>query len=335
MATKKSTSKSKTPAAKKPTAKKAAPKKAAARTGAKPAKAKRAKSKLQTPAAPPAGPAPDTSPPFQTQDPTAAYDHFRTQVSATPQDDLKHLNVDPDIVINNVDLAMNAWSTIQAAAVAAIPTCPVNRYLELPSLALALLYASDQVIGQASTGEIASRLTAVRALRAPMLETLGVLASPPVAIADPARVKAIRAGTGALDTAHDAVNIAGYFAELGSKITGKHPFTAAQLDALAEGGQWLLQQLQPTAAVSAPSPSDPAAVLRDQLWTVLSARYDGLRAAAAVVVGFANVDQTIPPLGTRIAKAKAAAAQPAAAGAAAAAAPAAAPAAAATAAAVK
>ncbi len=54
-------------------------------------------------------------------------------------------------------------------------------------------------------------------------------------------MKAIRAGAGPLDKAHDAVNIVGYFAELGSTIAGKHPFTSAQLDQLAEDGQWLLQ----------------------------------------------------------------------------------------------
>jgi hypothetical protein len=60
--------------------------------------------------------------------------------------------------------------------------------------------------------------------------------------------------------------------------------------------------------VQAPSPTDPAAVLRDQMWTILSARYDALRAAASVVLGLQDLDQHLPPLGTRVAHAKKAAA---------------------------
>ena len=61
----------------------------------------------------------------------------------------------------------------------------------------------------------------------------------------------------------------------------------------------------------APSAVDPAAVIRDQMWTLLSTRYDAMRAAASVVLGIANLDQHLPPLGTRVVKAKKAAAAPA------------------------
>jgi hypothetical protein len=300
----------------------AAPAKGAAATAkAVPAKAAasqkrpaaRGKARLAAPASPPApSPAPaGAAPPFITQDPAAAFAHFKGEAQGIAAPDTKQLNVDPDIVLNNVQIALAAFKPIQGAVVAVVPSAPVDRFLEIPSLALAVMYASDQVIGQASTGEIASRIASLAALRTPMLTMLEVLASPPVGLADAARVKAIRAGTGPLDRAHDAVNIAAYFDELGASIANKHPFTPAQLSQLAESGQWLVQQLSPSGAVAAPNPTDPAAVIRDQLWTLLSTRYDALRAACATVLGFQNLDQHLPALGTRVVHKKTTATTPA------------------------
>jgi hypothetical protein len=294
------------------TAAKAAP--AAKAPAAKPApKAapKHTKGKLEVPAQAPApSAAPDKSPPFLTEDPKAAFDHYSVLCPTFPDGSLKHLNVAPDLLVNNTKLGIDAWKPIQDEVVAQMPACPVNRFLELPSLSLAVLYASDKVVDQASTGEIASRLASVARLRTPMLDQLSVLASPTVGLADPARVKAIRAGSGSLDKAHDAVNIAAYFAELGTAIEGKHPFTEGQLAQLAEDGQWLIQQLTPGQAVPAPAAADPAAAMRDRLFTWLAARYDAFRAAAAVALGVADLDAHVPSLGTRVPKPKKAAPAP-------------------------
>jgi hypothetical protein len=281
------------PASPKPRAKAASPK-----PTAKPPSPRRASRSL---ASPRTAQALDTSPPFLTQDPEAAYQHFLPEGQAIRPDSVKRLNVDADLVVNNVGLAVDAFQPLLAAVTNAVPAAPANRFLELSSLALALLYAADRVVGQASSGEIARRLAAVAELRAPMLQQLEIFASPAVGLADPQRVKAIRAGTGPIDKAHDAVNIVGYFNELGPAVTGKHPFTAAQLAELAANGQWLVQQLTPARAVGAPNRADAAAVIRDQLFTLLCSRYDALRAAVAVVVGLSSLDQYLPPLGTRVA----------------------------------
>jgi hypothetical protein len=44
------------------------------------------------------------------------------------------------------------------------------------------------------------------------------------------------------------------------------------------------------------------------MWTLRGARYEALRAAASVVLGLQDLDQHLPPLGTRVAHAKKAAA---------------------------
>ena len=163
---------------------------------------------------------------FLTQDPKAAYDHFLPDAQAVSAADRIRLNIDPDIVRSNVTVAMKALASLQPAIAKAVPGCPIPRMQELGSLALGLGYAAGLVIGQASTGDIAQRLAAVGKLRTPALRQLEVFAD--LGLADPNRVKAIRAGTGALDKAHDAVDIAAYFGELGASIAGKHPFTAAR-----------------------------------------------------------------------------------------------------------
>src|SRR5207248_90413 len=64
------------------------------------------------------------------------------------------------------------------------------------------------------------------------------------------RVAAIRSGKGPLDTARDAVAIAGMYTddEFAAAVANKHPFTPAQLRALADDGNWLVGQLNPKGA---------------------------------------------------------------------------------------
>lgn len=244
---------------------------------------------------------PDTSPAFLTKDPAAAYEHFLSFSKQVPVDKVKHITVDADLALHNVRAGATACRTLQFAVQTAVPNCPIERFLELPSLALALLYASDLVVGHASTGEIARRVAAQSKLRTPMLMMLEVFADPAVGLADPDRVQALRSGNGHLKRSHDAVGIAAYFNELGPAVVGKHPFTAAQIQALASEGQWLIQQLTPRAAVPVPTGPDAAAVIRDALWTLLSDRYDQLRAVMSVVVGLREVDTHVPQIGKRLA----------------------------------
>lgn len=249
----------------------------------------------------PATPAtPDPATAFTTQDPAAAYGHFLPLAQAIAASAVTPFRLDPDVVRANVDTGAGVFAPIAAAVHTALPSAPVNDFLELPSLALALIYAADQVVGHASTGDIKQHVATLTTLREPTLAQLEVFASPLVNLADPNRVHAIRTGSGVLKRAHDAVNIAGYFAELGSAVTGKHPFTAAQLASLSQTGQWLVAQLTPSQAPATPPAVDPAAVIRDQLWTLLSTRDDAMRAAAATVLGFDGVQSRIPSLGSHV-----------------------------------
>jgi hypothetical protein len=249
-----------------------------------------------------------------TQDPAAAYAHFLTQAEALPVESIRRISIEPSIARHNVDAGVAFFKTIQGEVTKVLPACPVGQYLELPSLALGVMFASDQVVGKAADGEIQRRLSECARLRAPTLKVLEILADPMVGLADPDVVKGIRAGTGPMDLARDAVNIAAYYRKLGPAIAGKHPFTDEQIAALSEVGQWLIPQLTPTDAIVPAVPTDPKAILRDRFWTLLWTRHDQLRGAVAAVRGLSGLDEVVPPLGSRAAaprKAKAEIAAPA------------------------
>ena len=80
----------------------------------------------------------------------------------------------------------------------------------------------------------------------------------------------------------------------------EHPFTEAQLRKLGEDGDWLVAAIKPAMAKGAPIDRDPAAVLRDQLFALLSERHEQLRHAGVVIFGLKDLDANIPPLGSRI-----------------------------------
>jgi hypothetical protein len=245
--------------------------------------------------APPPGP----QAPFLSESPAAAYQHFLPLAQAVPKDTVRVLNIDPDLVSHNVEIAVKYFKSIQADILKKLPACPVNEYLELPTLALALLFAADRVHGKASDGEIRRRLQEVAKLRSPMLKMLEVLADPEVGIADPDYVKDIRAGKGSLNHAKDGVAIPAYFKELGPAVAGKHPFTDEQFARLSEDANWLVGQLTPEQAIDVPADMNPNALVRDQLFTLVWDRYSLLGGAVASVRGLADLEEVVPPLGAR------------------------------------
>lgn len=242
--------------------------------------------------------------PFLSADPEAAYRHFLKEAQSIPADSIRVLNTDPTLLRLNAEKGVRFFSTVQVEITSLMPTFPVHAVLEAPTLALGVLFAYDQVVSRASDGEIADRLADCSKLRTPMLRMLEVLADPEVGLADADIVKDIRQGTGSMDKARDAVKIAAYFRKLGPTIAGKHPFTEEQINLLSEHGQWLIPQLVPRSGKAPVAEADPAAVTRDQFYTLLWNRYERLRGAVAAVRGVAGLDDLVPPLGARVAGAR-------------------------------
>ncbi|WP_437895821.1 hypothetical protein [Sorangium sp. So ce124] len=235
--------------------------------------------------------------PFLTEDAEVALHHFRSIVEQTPEDDLDPWTGDALIVRLNATRAVDALRPHEARLREALPLLRFDDILELPALCLALAFAADRVFVPASRKEIQARQLRVRPLRSQALRVLEVLAERGLVLAD--RVKAIRANSGPIDEARDAVAIPALFRDFADAVADRHPFTQEELRQLSDDGNWLLTQLIPAGAPAGKSARNPDAVLRDQLWTEVQRRYDEIYKAGVEIWGRRKVDTHIPALMSR------------------------------------
>jgi hypothetical protein len=237
--------------------------------------------------------------PFVTEDSHAAFLHFKPLVERVPEDKLDAWNGDAEIVRTNATRGVDAIRPHLDHLREALPLLNINELLELPALCFALGFAADRVFMRASTKEIQAAQKQIRPVRSQALRQLEIFAER--GLLPQERVRNIRQNTGPVDEARDAVAIPALFHEFSAAVKNKHPFTAAELKQLAEKGDWLLKQLLPTGATADKGPRNPDAVLRDQLWTEVLRRYDGLYQAGVEIWGRRGVDAHIPPLMSRVA----------------------------------
>lgn len=258
------------------------PKKVAAKPKKKPAP-----SKQQKPAEP-----------FVTEDAHAAFLHFLPLVKSIPEGELDAWNADPEIVRINAARGVDAIRPHIERIQEELPRLDINRVLELPALSSALSFAANKVVTPASKGEILARQQRVRPLRSQALRILEIFAER--GAVPPERVRAIRANTGPIDEARDAIDIAAIILhDFKSAVENKHPFGTEELTQLAADGNWLLTQILPSNAPAGKSERNEDAVLRNQFWTEIHKRYDDLYTAGVVIWGRKGVDAHIPPLLSR------------------------------------
>ena len=234
---------------------------------------------------------------LSTTDPRLAFEHFRPLAQALPEAEVEVCRADVPLVRINASRGVDAISPRLEELGVKRPDLRLGELLEIKPLALALVYAADRVPITGSPGEIAERLARlgpVREMTLLQLEIFGALGLVPVD-----RVRAIRSGTGKLDTARDAVAIAGMYVEFASVVTGKHPFTEEHFDILVQDGNWLVQELRPGGALRVRVERSEEALLRDRLWTLLLRRHDALREAAVALFGLRRLDEAVPPLQAR------------------------------------
>jgi hypothetical protein len=212
-----------------------------------------------------------------------------------------------DLLLPNVQSGLAAITPLRDAIVERYPNTKWSHIEALPGLARAVILAATLAAAPpASAKEIAPKLQRLRALRPLMLQQLELLAHPEVALVDQSEVRAIREGTGPLDEARDAVAIATVFTRDREKLAGKHPFSAAKIAELREVGDWLLAQLLPAHAKSAPgsraAEKNAYAAQRDLLWTLLVRWHDEMQRAATAVFSINEVSERVPSLFARTAK---------------------------------
>jgi hypothetical protein len=245
---------------------------------------------------------------FTTDDAREACAHYEAAALAALGRKIQY-NADLNVVPSNVERAVLALRPhLSRADVTADERKAV---LELPTMVLALVHAESRCVEASSPRAIADAQSVLRPLRSAMLSYLEAAASEACALLPAERVREVREGKGPIDEARDAVNIAALFKEFARALTGKHPFTAAQLATLEAKGVYLLRALSPADA-SAVRPAEPSAEvnLRDGLWTLIDEAYDRALLVAAKVWGVRNVNTHVPALLARAASGKSAPVEP-------------------------
>ena len=244
--------------------------------------------------------------PFHSSDAEACFAHFSKSVAAIPTEAIEILNADPDIVRINVGRGVDAVRPHPDQLTKSLPLLDQNRFLELPSIALALGVSVSRIFEPASPQEIRARQQSLRPVRSMTLAYLEIAGQLDLVPAED--VKHIRANKGPLDEAYDGVAIVAMFVKFEPKLAGKHPFTKEALQQLADDANWLIKQLMPAGAVSGKTERNADTVLRDRLWTDLVSRYDDLYQAGVAIWGRRGVDDHIPALHSRATASKVAAA---------------------------
>lgn len=172
---------------------------------------------------------------------------------------------------------------------------PLADVLALPDLALALLFTDEQVTEPTGKAQYKTDLSRLYELRLPMLliaEGLAQLGLIPAKL-----VQDIRSGSGPRDAAKDGVDLGKLYTTHAAALSGKHPFTAAQLQEVITLGERLSVQVKPDRARTKGSPKEPSPSrdLRNRLYTLLVERHQDLRKAGFYLFGNA-VDAYVPLL---------------------------------------
>ncbi len=240
---------------------------------------------------------PNPAAPFVSEDSESCVKHFSKVVESLPLDQLETLNADPAIVRVNVQRGVDEVRAHLDHVAKALPLLDANRFLELPSLVLALTFVNNRLFTPASPQEIAVRQATLRPSRRLTLAYLEIAAELKLVPSEP--VAAIRADNGAIDEANDGIAIAAFFREKSAALAGKHPFPPEMLKKLDEDGHWLAKQLVPSDALRTKGETNPDAILRDRLWTEIVNRFDDLYQAGVAIWGRRGVDKHIPGLRAR------------------------------------
>lgn len=251
----------------------------------------------------PASPAP-----FTTDDPRAAWQHFRAEALKANPAALAVCTADADLVRVNVARGVASVTPLINRARAELPTTNVTRAVESAALSLALTHAVD-LIGNApapeaptvdeldaglSLNERTARMFADRQLLMLQLKVF-------VGIGDfsQSSMTTLLQGTGPIDGARDVLS--GNAALDGEKIAGRHPFTAKWRSDATKRARRLLSELSPSDATPEAAVRDAASIERDAYWALLVAAHAELRKIGMVLFGEKDLDAKVPPLMARTA----------------------------------
>jgi hypothetical protein len=249
---------------------------------------------MSNPKSPPKTP---TSPADEITGSQKAYEHFLPAAKALSGEGIRLFRADASLAYHNVKAGVDAIAPL-AEIKSELPKVHTKMFLELPDLALAVVFAAAQ-IDRGTDGQTPALQAKASALRGVLLPAAEALAAAGVV---PAReAQKIREGKGAIDTAQDCVDLGAFFVKHAKAAKGKTAVTAAQAKDAAETGTELLKRLKPKGTRRKDSAAVTDAVAaRDRLWSLLAQRHDLLRRVGMWFWG-EDVDAHVPPLQSRTA----------------------------------
>jgi hypothetical protein len=189
---------------------------------------------MSKPKSPPKKP---TSPADETTGSQKAYDHFLPAAKALPAEAVRPFRADALLAYHNVKAGVERVAPLDKHIKSELPKVQPQMLLELPDLALAVIFAAAQ-IDRGADGKTPALQAKASALRGVLLPAAEALAAAGVV---PAReVQKIREGKGAIDSAQDCVDLGAFFVKHAKAVKGKTAVTAAQAKDAAETGTELL-----------------------------------------------------------------------------------------------
>ena len=223
----------------------------------------------------------------------AAYDKWLPAARRIAAGEVVRLRADPQLALHN--LAIGVRSVLaERARLPKLGETDARALASLEELALAVVFASTQVVRPGASRELPALTSRAAALRALLLRTAEALTL--AGLLPAAEVRKIRGGRGRLDAARDLVALAALFGKHAAALKGKHAIGAAQLKEAADLGTSLLTLLKPGRARRSIAGLALGADERDRLWTLLVLGHDRLWRAGAYLFGRAAVGAKVPSL---------------------------------------
>jgi hypothetical protein len=229
-----------------------------------------------------------------------AFETFLPEALKIPASSVRPFRYDGSLAYHNLTIGLAALAPHEAELRVELPRTNLATLHALPELALAVIFANEQVDRGAarSDGSTARLLKTAFASRTLLLDTATALAGkgylPKRAVAK------IREGHGNIDAAADCVALSALFIKHAADIKGRHPLAKSDIAGASEVGNALLKVLRPkrTRAKATPAAIADAANHRDRLWTLLVQRFEGphgLERAAMHLWG-RDAGAHVPPL---------------------------------------
>ena len=235
-------------------------------------------------------------------DAKAAFDQCVDQASTVPEGVAVPCKVDTLLVHHNVKHGVLAIRSVSGRVRDELPRTDLDRLSQIENLALALVHASrvvdEQAGGENRIRELVSRAARLRAVMFPAAESLAHSDLLPTEAA--VEVERIRKGSGFPDLAQDLIDLAAFFRRYSTQTAGRTTVTAELVDEAEKAGKTLLAELEPKSwrnpGATEPDALTRAALVRDQLWTLLLRRHEELWRVGAYLFGRDHLDIEVPEL---------------------------------------